>query len=89
MDEASGGDNFALTWDNNGQMVSTDQTSGDDTEVEWNWNGKLRSGTKGNNSIEVKYDPMGNRVFKDSNETVQRKYIVDISGFQIGFQEKP
>jgi len=45
-----------------------------------NWDNKLRSGTKGADSIALKYDPMGNRVFKDSNEAGQRKYIVDITG---------
>jgi len=49
----------------------------------WNWDGKLRSATNGTGSIAVKYDPMGNRVYKESDDgtnlAVQRKYIVDIS----------
>ena len=35
---------------------------------------------KGSDSINLKYDPDGNRIFKDSSESGQRKYIVDIAG---------
>ena len=31
-------------------------------------------------SINTKYDPAGNRIFKDSSQSGQRKYIVDIAG---------
>ena len=60
-----------------------ESASGDNTELWWNWDGKLRSATKGTKNISIKYDPMGNRVLKDSNEAGEhkyRKYIVDISG---------
>ena len=80
MTGATGGENFALGWDWNGNMISTDMASGDDTTLEYNWDNKLRSATKGTDSIALKYDPMGNRIFKDSSESGQRKYIVDIAG---------
>lgn len=67
-----------LTWDNNGQL----QIGPAAGSFAWNWDGKLRSGSKGINSIAVKYDPMGNRIWKYSyNGTTgsTRKYIVDIS----------
>jgi len=39
------------------------------TELVWNWDGKLRSGTKGTDTIELRYDPLGNRVSKTVNES--------------------
>ncbi|MGB2809426.1 MAG: hypothetical protein WBC22_16920 [Sedimentisphaerales bacterium] len=30
--------------------------------------------------MSVKYDPGGNRIFKDSSATGERKYIVDVTG---------
>jgi RHS repeat-associated protein len=68
----------SLTWDDNGQL-----TTGLTTTFTWNWEGKLRTAASGSNSIHVKYDPMGNRVWKqtsDGQNTTARKYIVDISG---------
>jgi RHS repeat-associated protein len=47
----------------------------------YNWEGKLRSSDdSGSNSISIKYDPMGNRVVKNSSVNGNRKYIVEISG---------
>ncbi len=75
MESASGGDNFALTWDDNGNLTLTN-----DTTLEYNWDNKLRNGEKeGAYSIDIKYDPDGNRIFKQFHETA-RKYIVDIVG---------
>jgi RHS repeat-associated protein len=51
-----------------------------DTNLVYNWDGKLRSATCGPNSISLKYDPMGNRVIKNSSVNGNRKYIIDISG---------
>lgn len=74
----TGGENFSLGWDDNGQMTNLPY-SGITTELVWNWDGKLRSGTKDTDTIELQYDPMGNRVSKTVNES-ERKYIVDVSG---------
>ncbi|HUV40760.1 MAG TPA: RHS repeat-associated core domain-containing protein, partial [Sedimentisphaerales bacterium] len=45
---------------------------------EYNWDNKLRSATKGTDTISLKYDPLGNRIYKDSSVNGKRKYIVDI-----------
>ncbi len=79
MTGATGDDNFTLDCDKNGQLKLTDQSSGDDTSLTWNWDGKLRSATKGTTTINLKYDPDGNRIYKDSGGTA-RKYLVDIVG---------
>jgi RHS repeat-associated protein len=79
MDTASGGDSFNLDWDLNGQMNNLPY-SGITTQLVWNWDGKLQSATKGADSIALKYDPMGNRVFKGSAVNGNRKYVVDVSG---------
>jgi RHS repeat-associated protein len=58
-------------------------TNSDDDTVSWNYDNKLKAAQKGTSSITVKYDPMGNRVFRQSTVggvTTGRKYIVDISG---------
>ncbi len=63
----------------------------------YNWDGRLRSGQSGNKSISIKYDPVGNQVWKQSSDgqtTTARKYIVDIVGdlpvilLEIGSSEK-
>jgi len=49
----------------------------------YNWDGRLRSGQRGDDSINLRYDPAGNRVWKQSSDgqtTMARKYIVDIVG---------
>ena len=79
MDTASGGENFDLDWDDNGQLTLNDQTTGDDTSLTWNWDNKLRSAQKGSNSISLRYDPWGNRIKKTSSASGTRKYIVDIA----------
>jgi len=81
MDTASGGESFDLDWDENGQLTLNDQTTGDDTDLLWNWDNKLRQATKGSKSVSLKYDPYGNRIIKDVNDgQTIRKYIVDIVG---------
>ena len=72
-------DGQTLDWDNNGQLT----TGPTDSSFDWNWDGKLRSAVQDSNSIAVKYDPMGNRVWRQSSngiELVMDKYVVDISG---------
>ena len=49
----------------------------------YNYDGKLRTGSSGPDSISIKYDPYGNRVYKESSagqNTTKRKYIVDAAG---------
>jgi RHS repeat-associated protein len=73
----AGGD--TLTWDpNNGWLTAKPAIS-----FTYNWDGKLRSAAIGSDSISLKYDPMGNRVWRQStvsSQTTTRKYIIDISG---------
>ncbi|MDD5011955.1 MAG: RHS repeat-associated core domain-containing protein, partial [Phycisphaerae bacterium] len=70
----AGGDN--LTWDKNGQLVSKPQIS-----FEYNWDGKLRRAETGEQeTVEFKYDPMGNRIYKNSSVSGKQRYIVDIAG---------
>ncbi len=51
--------------------------------VEFNWDNKLHSATKSGTTLNVKYDPLGNRVWRqvDTGTTVTtKKYILDIAG---------
>jgi len=79
MDAAIGGEAFMLNWDKNGQMLDLPY-SGITTELTYNWDGKLRHGQKGTAAIDLRYDPLGNRIYKNSSEAGVRKYIVDIVG---------
>ena len=74
---ASGGDSFLLYWDNNGNMKGG--VAGWSSLV-YNWDGKLKSADYDPKLIQLRYDPMGNRIFKDSTEAGKHKYIVDIVG---------
>ncbi len=70
--------NDSLSWDLNGQM-----TSGITASMEWNWDGKLQSASAGGTSIDLTYDPSGNRIYKsvdNGSTTTDRKYIVDTVG---------
>ena len=67
--------NDQLDWDENGRLIFTPTI-----DFEYNWDGKLRNATIGSDSIALKYDPMGNRVIKNSTINGNRKYIVDIAG---------
>ena len=79
MTGATGGETFTLGWDWNGNMTSTTLNSG--LNFTYNWNNKLRKVEQGTTVVmSVKYDPLGNRIFKDSSASGQRKYIVDITG---------
>jgi len=71
-------DSNSLEWDNNGNLL--DLLCSDTNSIEYNWDNKLRSATKGSKSIDVKYDPAGNRIWKNSSEDGTRRYIVDIVG---------
>lgn len=50
------------------------------SSFEYNWDGKLRSAQSGVKDIDLKYDLLGNRIWKDSSVNGRRKYIVDIVG---------
>jgi RHS repeat-associated protein len=67
--------NDDLTWNNNGQLAQTPTIT-----FNCNWDGKLRSAVIGSDTVDIKYDPMGNRVYKASSTAGNRRYIVDISG---------
>jgi len=74
---------FSLGWDDNGNMTATDMINGTDTTLQYNWDNKLRSATKGAKSISLRYDPGGNRIWKQSIDgagQITHKYIVDIVG---------
>jgi len=74
---------FSLGWDDNGNMTATDMINGTDTTLQYNWDNKLRSATKGAKSISLRYDPGGNRIWKESIDgavETTHKYIVDIVG---------
>jgi RHS repeat-associated protein len=78
MASATGGEAFTLDYDKNGNLELFDSSS--DTTMEYNWDNKLKSATKGAESIALKYDPLGNRIWKSSGSAGTRKYIVDIVG---------
>ena len=68
-----------LTWDYNGQLTESTIAS-----LEYNWSGKLRKAKIGQSDVisSIKYDPMGNRVYKEVPGdpcSVKRRYIVDIA----------
>jgi RHS repeat-associated protein len=68
----------SLIWDANGRLASTP-----DISFEYNDEGKLRYASIDGNSISLKYDLKGNRVWKQSTvsgQTTTRKYIVDVAG---------
>lgn len=73
MDTASGGESFDLDFDDNGNM-----TTGVSETFTYNWDNKLRSSSALSGNI--KYDPSGNRIRKQSVVVGDRKYIVDIVG---------
>ena len=72
--------NYSLSNDLNGNITSL-ATSLSNT-VEYNYDNKLRYAEKGSSTISVKYDPLGNRIFKSSIVNGVRKdqrFIVDIN----------
>jgi RHS repeat-associated protein len=85
MKTASGGESFSLDYDLNGVSHLDDGNmktlpTTDTNSLVYNWDGKLRSAQKGSNTINVRYDPAGNRIRKDSSVSGTRKYIVDTVG---------
>jgi RHS repeat-associated protein len=78
MNMATGGESFTLNWDNNGNMKNLPVN--DTNALVYNWDNKLRSAQKGSNTISLKYDLSGNRIYKNSSSAGQRKYIVDVVG---------
>jgi len=68
---------FRFDYDKNGNMID-----GVSSTLVYNWDNKLRSAAKGADTISLKYDPLGNRIWKQVNDgqTTTRKYIVDIVG---------
>ena len=43
----------------------------------------IRSASAGGNTVSLKYDPLGNRIFRqvdDGQSTTKRKYIIDVVG---------
>jgi len=78
----TGGENYTVGWNENGNMASVSAPA---RSFVYNWDNKLRSGQKDTtSSIDlIKYDLMGNRIWKQStlsSLTTARKYIVDVSG---------
>ena len=70
--------NDSLTWDLNGRMIT-----GVTSSLTYNWDSKLQSGSAGGDSIDVKYAPGFDRVYKESTvseTTTKSKYIVDPTG---------
>ena len=68
----------SLDWDLNGQM-----TTGITSSMTWTWDGKLQSASAGGASIDLKYAPGFDRVYKESTvnqTTTKSKYIVDPTG---------
>lgn len=66
----------SLSYDLNGNMI-TDPNS---ATFVYNYDNKLRSASKGSETISLKYDPSGNRIQKSSSVAGNRKYIVDVVG---------
>jgi hypothetical protein len=77
MTGTSGGENLTLGWDNNGNLTSNESQA---TSYEYNWDNKLRSAQKGSGTISLRYDPLGNRIWKNSSSAGSQRYIVDVVG---------
>jgi RHS repeat-associated protein len=80
MSEASGTENFTLGYDLNGNLTTGRKDANTSVSLAYNWDNKLQSATIESNSISIKYDPAGNRVYKASSAQGTRKYIVDVVG---------
>jgi RHS repeat-associated protein len=76
---ACGYDNFTLYRNDNGNLVFASHEP-QAMSYKYNCDNKLRSATKGTEGISVKYDPMGNRIVRNTGTATHRKYVVDISG---------
>jgi len=62
MGSATGGESFTLTWDENGNMKKLPDDSVT-TELIYNWDNKLRHGQYDTKTVDLRYDPSGNRIF--------------------------
>ncbi len=77
-----------MSWDENGNIATNDFATPGKLTYTYNWDNKLRKAEwtvdpQAEDSIEIKYDPLGNRVYKKSTasgNSTERKYIVDITG---------
>jgi len=78
MKAAIGGEHFTLNYDLNGNMKNLPVS--DANELVYNWDNKLRSAQKGSGTISLRYDPLGNRIWKNSSSAGSRRYIVDVVG---------
>ncbi len=74
-----GPEGFTVEWDENGNIAAKD--AGNDITYTFNWDNKLRKAEwPTGNSIELKYDPDGNRVQKtvdDGTDVVVTDYLID------------
>jgi RHS repeat-associated protein len=83
----------SLYYDLNGNQTIAPKDASTSMTLEYNWENKLRSAVASANSISIKYDPTGNRIYKSSvnsagasaevpegDSSVARKYIVDVIG---------
>ncbi len=68
----AGSDN--LYWDENGRLIETPTI-----DFEYNWDGKLRNAVVDSDSIELKYDPLGNRILKNSTINGNHRYVLDVA----------
>lgn len=80
-------DFFSVGWDKNGNIASNDFAKPSKLTYTFNWDNKLRKAEwpTDSSSIEIKYDPLGNRVWKKYTSgsppvETERKYVVDITG---------
>ena len=68
---------FTVERDNSGNIAANEAEN--DITYTFNWDNKLRKAELSATTVELKYDPFGNRVYKESGQT-ERKYVVDITG---------
>ncbi|MBN1787343.1 MAG: RHS repeat-associated core domain-containing protein, partial [Sedimentisphaerales bacterium] len=78
-------DGLTLTYDENGNLTAGLKDASTPVTLEYNWDNKLRKaiveqGTANEETIELRYDPAGNRIAKDSTIAGDSKYIVDVVG---------
>jgi len=70
--------NDDLTWDSNGRMIA-----GVTSSLTYNHDGKLQSGSAAGVTVDLKYDPDGNRIYREVTSgptTTKRKYVIDTEG---------
>jgi RHS repeat-associated protein len=72
-----------LGYDLNGNQTAGLKDASTSMNLEYNWDNKLQSAVAGANTIDIKYDPAGNRIYKSSVGSLSsaaRKYIIDVVG---------